>query len=205
MLRVGVTGGIGSGKTVVCSTFEQLGVLVLYTDLIAREIMDSHAAVRKQLLKLLGPDAYQLEGRLNRPFVATRLFSTPRIQGRINAIVHPLVQKEIEQQWLVLERKGEPMTILEAALIYEAGLDKILDAVVVVEADEELRIQRMVSRNDISVEEARTRINAQMPSKEKIKKADYILRNNGSVEDLHSRVRFLHSLFLRLASEKNRG
>lgn len=205
MLRIGITGGIGSGKTIVCSIFERQGVPVLYADQIAKEISDTDSSVKKRLKNLLGEEAYHNDGTLNRSFVASRLFSDQKIQMKINAIVHPHVQEEIRRRFDAFERGGEVIVIAEAALIYEAGLDKILDSVIVIEADEKTRVQRIVDRDGLTADAVRGRMKAQMDAKKKVQKADYVIRNIGSVHDLEASVRFLHTLFLQLAGGLSRG
>lgn len=205
MLRIGVTGGIGSGKSIVCSIFERLGVPILFADQLARDISDNDPAVRMELTQLLSENAYRADGTLNRSYVASRLFSDRSIRKRVNAIVHPRVQKEIERRFELLEGRGERLAMIEAALIYEAGLEKILDAVIVVESNEKARVQRIVGRDGITAGEVRKRMKAQLDSKKKLQKADYVVRNNGSLQELETSVTFLYTLFVQLADGNSRG
>lgn len=195
IFRIGITGGIGSGKTVVCKLFEQLGVPVLYADEIAKEIMDTDLKAKKLIIGLLGASAYQPDGSLNRAYVASQVFSNKTLQKKLNAIVHPLVEQEIDARIKSYAAAGKQSVIVEAALIYEAGLDRKLDAVVVVDAEEKERIERVASRDGIPATDIKKRINAQWSTERKLDKADYVLRNNGSLQDLETNVRFLYTIF----------
>ena len=192
---MGVTGGIGSGKSTVCKMFESLGVQVLYTDDIAKEVSNSNPAVRAAIVKLLGSSAYNSDGKLNREFVSYRIFSQKRLQQKLNAIVHPEVEKEIDRRSTEPGINGNNIVIVEAALIYEAGLDKKLDVVVVVDADEKLRVDRLRSRDAAKETDIRKRMKAQWNPDVKLKKADYVIHNNGTIHDLEEKVKFLHAIF----------
>lgn len=197
---VGVTGGIGSGKSAVCAGFQQLGRTVLSADGIAREIMDREVPIKKKVQQLLGAAAYTSEGKLNRKFVADRVFTDSSSKKKLDAIVHPAVFREIENQVSSLppERRN-PYVIVEAALIYESGLDKDLDYVIVVEAGEETRIRRVMQRDTCSREEVLRRIAAQMAPDEKSKRADFVIRNDSSPDQLPPKIRFIDHLLTQMA------
>jgi dephospho-CoA kinase len=198
LIAIGVTGGIGSGKTEVCKIFERFGVPVLSADIIAKEVSNYDPRVRQLLVKLLGPQAYTSDGVLDRAYVASKVFSSKSIQKRINAIIHPRVEEEITRRFSELERGGTPIGIVEAALIYEAGLDRLLDTVVVVDAVEEARIDRVVKRDASSRASVLERMKAQMDPSAKLRKADYIIHNEGTIEELEQKVKFLYSIFQNL-------
>lgn len=202
MLRIGVTGGIGSGKSLVCSAFARLGVPVLSADLLAKELMNNDSELRRRILALLGPSAYDSNGSLNRQSVATKIFSNGTLRSKINAVVHPRVVHELDRQLAKLEREGQSMAIVEAALIYEAGYDKRLDAIVVVDANERVRMQRLMDRDQVTADEVRRRIRSQWGTARKVQKADYVIQNNGSLEELETNVRFLHSLFTLISTKR---
>jgi dephospho-CoA kinase len=205
ILKVGITGGIGSGKTTVCEIFTRLGLPVLRSDDIAKEISNSDPGIRSKLIALLGSEAYLLDTSLNRPFIASKIFSDKVLQRKVESIIHPKVEKERNRRIAELSKQGHWMMIIEAALIYEAGLDKKLDAVVVVNADEDLRIKRTCARLNISEVEVRARISAQLDVQKKLEKAEYSIQNNGSLEELESKVRFLYTIFQLLAREEKRA
>lgn len=201
IFRIGITGGIGSGKTVVCKLFEQLGVPVLYADEIAKEIMDTNLKAKKLITGLLGSAAYKPNGLLDRAYVASQVFSNKTLQRKLNSIVHPLVEQEIDTRIKSYAAAGKQSVVVEAALIYEAGLDRKLDAVVVVDADEKERIERVARRDGIPAKDIRKRINAQWSTERKLDRADYVIRNNGSLQDLETNVRFLYTIFNIISKE----
>jgi dephospho-CoA kinase len=198
MIRLGVTGGIGSGKSLVCSLFASLGVPVLSADDIAKDIMRNDDGVRRELLRLLGDAAFNPDGSLDRRYIASRIFSDRSLQRKLNAAVHPRVENELDRRLAELEAGGARAAIVEAALIYEAGYDRSLDAVIVVDADKRERLRRIVVRDKASPSDVLKRMNAQWPAARKLAKADYVVRNDGSMEDLERNVRFLHTLFSHL-------
>ena len=201
ILKIGVTGGIGSGKSAVCSIFARLGVSVLYADNIAKELSNTDANIRKKLIALLGESAFQIDGSLNHSFIASKIFSIKLLQQKVESIVHPRVEKEIERKIKELAQCGERIVVVEAALIYEAGLDKKLDAVIVVDADESERINRVCKRDGVSEDAVRSRMIAQLDVSKKLEKADYIIYNNGTLNELESKVQFLYIVFKQLTNE----
>ena len=202
--KIGVTGGIGSGKSAVCSIFARLGVPVLYADDIAKELSITDPTIRKKLIALLGGSAYHADGSLNRSFIASEIFANKTLKKKAETFIHPRVEKEIERQIQELASCGESIAIVEAALLVEAGLHKKLDAVIVVHADEFVRISRVRKRDVVSEDAVRSRMTAQLDAKVKLEKADYIIYNNGTLEELESKVRFLYIVFKQLAKEGSR-
>ena len=197
--KIGVTGGIGSGKSAVCTIFAQLGVPVLFADDIAKEISSTNAVVRKKLNALVGEPAFQPDGSLNRQYIASKMFADKSLQRKMELLLHPRVEKEIERRCKELKHRGDRMVLVEAALIYEAGLNKNLDAVLVVDTDESERINRVCKRDAVSEATVQSRIAAQWDVKKKLQKADYVIYNNGTMDELESKVRFLFSVFKQVA------
>ncbi len=195
ILKIGVTGGIGSGKTAVCDIFARFGVPVFHSDEIAKELSHSNRIIRKKLITLLGAEAYLSDGTLNRQFVASKIFSNKELQRKVEAVIHPQVERERERRINELIKQGHQFLIVEAALIYEAGLDAKLDVVVVVDAEETTRIARVRKRDAVPEESVYARINAQGDVKKKVEKADYVIHNNGTFEELEYKVRFLYNVF----------
>jgi len=182
--------------------FSRLGVPVLSADEMAKELMTGDASLRRSLTALLGLSAYDPDGLLNRQYIASRIFSSSGLQRKVNALVHPRVEAEVGRQFAKLEEAGNRIGIVEAALIYEAGFEKELDYVIVVDSPEADRIQRVVDRDKVAPEDVRKRIQAQSPAASKLRKADYIIRNTGSISDLDASVRFIYSLLQIIAGKQ---
>ena len=198
---VGVTGGIGSGKSAVCAVLEGLGVPVLSADRLALAIAADDGTVRRRILRTLGPEAYLSDGTYHRTYVARRIFADRSLQRRLEAILHPAVDKALRSRVRELDKAGHRWAGVEAALIYEAGLDAWLDAVIVVDAPEEVRIARVVERDHSTPTEALQRIKAQLSSAEKRRRADFVIVNDGTREELERNVGFIFNL-LRSLREK---
>ncbi len=176
MKKVGVTGGIGSGKSLVCSVFEHLGVPVYYADERARILMQKSGDIRKVLTSLLGKEVYR-QGKLNRPFIARVLFDDPDRREQINKIVHPVVFDDFIK-W-TRSFSDRDYVIEEAAIIFESGADRFLDKVINVYAPVKERIARLTVRDGVKPEDIRKRIHSQMTEKERRQRADYIIINDG--------------------------
>jgi len=202
MLRIGVTGGIGSGKTTVCRFFEELGVPVLSADKIAKSLSETDPQIRTKLRRILGRDAYTADGRLNRKIVADAIFANPMLVRKVNAVVHPKAASKILKQLRRLERNGEPLAIVEAALIYEGGLDANLDVVIVVHTALRKRKERAASRRGFSAKDIIRRQRAQWPAEKKKKLADVVIENNGTRRDLKRTVRHLHKILILMTTGK---
>ena len=185
---LGVTGGIGSGKTAACRLFEDLGARVFYADVEAKQLMEQDPDARAEIVAAFGPESYDAEGRLNRAYLAAKVFGNEENVARINAIVHPRVFAAFQRAQAEAERDGVALLIHEAALIFEAGGDRHLDAVAVVDAPEDVRIRRVVARDSVAPEQVRTRMSHQLPPDELRRRADYLIDNTGSLEDLREEV-----------------
>ncbi len=204
LYTIGITGGIGSGKSVVAGMFSRLGIPVLSADDLSKEISSADAAVKKKITAVLGPESYSCEGRLNPAFAASKIFSSTAMRKKVEAILHPAVLGEIVRRTARLKKEGHTMAVVEAALVYESGMDKCLDAVVVVDAVESVRIRRVQERDQVSQENVQARMHAQMDPKKTAAKADYVLFNNGSLGELEDKVKLLFSIFQQLTSEEER-
>lgn len=174
---VGVTGGIGSGKSTICKIFEVLGCKTYYADDRAKWLMENNAELITSVKEFFGDEAY-LENKLNRKFIADQAFKDSTLLGKLNAAVHPVVKSDFEK-WIA-ENNEENILLKEAALLFETGSYKELDYCVLVVADEQTRIERVIKRD-----EHRNRkgvndiIKKQMMDEEKIPLADFIIDNNG--------------------------
>jgi dephospho-CoA kinase len=176
MIKVGITGGIGSGKSTVCQIFESLNVPIYYADERAKKLMTSNKNVKKEILASFGKEAYFNNGRLNRKYIAAKVFNNKPLLKKLNAIVHPAVKQD-GIDWFNLQ-KGK-FAIKEAALLIEAGSHKDLDKIIVVTCPLETRIDRVVYRDKISRQTVMHRIKNQLSEEEKIRFADFIIVNDG--------------------------
>lgn len=194
MIRVGITGGIGSGKSTVCELFEELGAPVYYSDGRARELMNSREEIRCAIVELLGDGAYRGD-TLNNGYVAGRVFTDKGLLASLNAIVHPAVARDFEAWALSFVRL--PYLILESAILFESGFDKLVDRIVTVSAPEALRIERVVVRagGATSREDATRRMANQMTDAEREARADRRIENSGSREELAAQVQLLDKEF----------
>ncbi len=182
MLKVGITGGIGSGKTTVCQIFERLGVPIYYADQRAKELMEDDKQLVADIRREFGDEVYDAEGRLQRKRLAEIVFNNEELLVKLNSLVHPAVFKDNQSWNEVLARKGYPYTLKEAALLVETGSYLTLDKLIVVSAPEEDRIKRVMERDQATREQVLARIKAQMPEEQKVKYADYIIYNDTIME-----------------------
>lgn len=188
MKTLGVTGGIGSGKTTVCRIFEALGARVFYADAEAKRLMHEDTALRAEIEATFGPASYDAEGHLDRAYLARQVFGDAEALARLNALVHPRVFAAFAQARQDAEHDGVPLLVHEAALIFEAGVDRHLDAVAVVVADEAERIRRVVARDAVTPDQVRARMGHQLPPDEVRRRTDFLIENTGSIEELHAKV-----------------
>lgn len=172
---IGITGGIGSGKSTVCRVFVALGIPVFEADACAKQLMNSDPEVGEQLIRLFGAIVYLPDHTVNRKYLAGLVFSDPSLLAQLNAIVHPAVRKAFSE-WL--GKQHSPYVIHEAAILFESGFYKMMDQTITIVTDEDQRIQRVIKRDGISVEQVRQRIQNQWNDEERIKLADFVIRNN---------------------------
>jgi dephospho-CoA kinase len=177
MLYVGLTGNIGSGKTIVGEVFNSLGIPVFSADREAKKLY-FRSDVKSQLLDILGPSILDLNGMVDRKKMAALLFQDQKTVEKVNQIVHPLVREAFQQFSESCHRN--PYIIYEAALIVESGYYHELDKLIVVKAPEQLRLERVSDRDNVSIEEVLMRERFQVSEAEKIKVADWVIINDGS-------------------------
>lgn len=176
MIRVGITGGIGSGKTSIAQMFELLKVPVYYSDEQAKRLMVENKDLKQKLKDLLGSDCYKPSGALNRAYIAQKIFTDQHLLKSVNAIVHPAVEAHFEA--FCKTHKAEKYILKEAAILIETGAFKALDKLILVTMNEEDRIERIMRRDTSKREEVKAKIAKQWSDKKKAKFADYILENN---------------------------
>jgi dephospho-CoA kinase len=196
MYKVGITGGIGSGKSTVAKIFEVLGIPVYYADDEAKKIMETNAEVRQKLITAFGSDCYNQQG-LNRQYLRQLIFNDSNNSQKINAIVHPIT---IAQADTWLQQQNTPYALKEAALIFESNAHQHLDFIIGVAAPQALRIKRVMQRDGISEEEVLARMQKQMNEDEKMSKCDAIINNDDTIL-LIPQVMELHNRLIGLASK----
>ncbi|WP_448520141.1 dephospho-CoA kinase [Rhodoflexus sp.] len=181
MLKVGITGGIGSGKSTVCRIFEVLGAPVYDADSRAKWLQTHDEQLRNQIIQYFGKESYLPDGTLNRSHLSAQVFNNPEKLQLLNSLVHPRVAED-SARWLAAQQAaGKPYAIKEAALMIEAGSYKQLDVLVVVTAPDQVRIARVLQRDpQRSREEVAAIISRQMPESEKVQYADYVIHNDSS-------------------------
>ncbi len=185
---IGITGGIGSGKSYIAAQMAAAGYRVYDTDKEAKRLIVEDSELRAQIVALLGAEVY--EGDIYRTdIVASRVFANPELLQQLNALVHPAVQRDIERlsakrsfSAAVFQRSG---LLIESALLFESGLDQLCDRVMVVTASEEVRIARTMARDHCTEKQVRDRMAAQMSEKERLLRADIVINNNSLTSSTH--------------------
>lgn len=195
MLKIGLTGGIGSGKSTVAKIFEVLGIPVYYADTEAKRLMNSNEKIKESLRQHFGEATYKNED-LDRKYLADIVFNNPEKLELLNALIHPVTIKDAEE-WM--QRQAAPYSIKEAALLFESGAAENLDFVIGVYAPQALRIKRVMKRDNLSQDEIVKRINRQVNEEMKMKLCDFVITNNEQ-ELLIPQVLKLHQHFISLAN-----
>ncbi|RMH74740.1 MAG: dephospho-CoA kinase [Calditrichaeota bacterium] len=202
---VGITGGIGTGQTTVAKMFEKFGAKVIHADDIARRVVEEDREVKAEIRQAFGNEVFTRNGHVNRKKLAQIVFEDEAKTHRLNQIVHPRMVSRIVDELEEARDSGKyPMIAIDAALIYEANLEQMFDAVVVVTARLKDRIQRIRERDGLSEKEIRDRISRQIPVEEKVKWADYVLRNTADLKELEKHARRVYQLILRGATARRR-
>ena len=196
MLKVGLTGGIGSGKTTVAKIFEILGIPVYYADLEAKKLMNSSPQLIEEIKHLFGADAY-IDGKLNRAYIAEKVFNDKQKLQKLNSIVHPYTI-EHGKKWM--NGQNTPYAIKEAALIFESGIQGEFDKIIGVFAPNTLRMQRAMKRDGLSYEQVIERMQNQIEDDIKIKLCDAVIINDEQ-KMLVPQVLELHEKFLQIANQ----
>ncbi|MFT6209636.1 MAG: dephospho-CoA kinase [Bacteroidia bacterium] len=177
MKIIGITGGIGSGKTTACKIFQELGVPVYYADDRAKELMTTNAVLKNKIVQAFGKKAYS-GNDLDRAYLAQQIFGSKEKLSIINGLVHPAVANDFEE-WLE-ERNDEKYVLKEAAILFESGAYQDVDITVLVIAPQDVRLERVINRDGSSKEDVLKRMNNQWTQERKVKLADHILNNSGT-------------------------
>jgi dephospho-CoA kinase len=194
--RVALTGGIASGKTTVADLFAALGVPVIDTDQIARQVVEPGQPTLTAVVAAFGPDVLDADGRLDRRRMRERIFADPAARQQLNAILHPAIRAEMERQ---SRHAGGPYQVLVIPLLTEGGRRDHVDRVLLVDVPEALQVERLMWRDGVTREQALASLNAQATRAQRLALADDVLRNTGQVEDMRGKVAELHQRYLQLA------
>ena len=192
-IKIGLTGGIGSGKSSVADFIRNLGYLVLDADSIAKEIMLIDENVKRSIISAFGQQSYSGD-QLNREFLAASVFISVENVRRINSIIHPPTIRIINEL-MNQELENKDLVFVEAALIYESEMDEVLDYVLLVTSPKELRIERIIKHDSLTESEILQRMKYQMPESEKESLSDFTLKNDSTIEELEKKTKFFLMLF----------
>lgn len=200
MVKVGITGGIGSGKSTVCNVWERLGAYVINADSVAKKIMTTDELVKKEIINVFGPESYYPDGRLNRKFLAEEAFEKDRVD-ELNAIVHPRVPPKVASLMENAADQGYDVVVYEAALLLQNLRLDHLDHIVLVLAPEEKRTEWVKKRDEVPKEHVLERIEKQQNFDELTHLADTVIHNNGSLEELKQKAEALYRKFVNANTE----
>ncbi|MBY6063867.1 dephospho-CoA kinase [Pseudidiomarina sediminum] len=193
MWVLGVTGGIGSGKTTVTDLFAALGITIVDADVIARHIMDPGGPALNAVIERYGEQALQADGQLNRAWLRERIFQDNDAKAWLNALTHPLIRTQIHRQ---LEQAASPYVILSAPLLVENKLTELCDRVLVVDVPEEVQRQRTIKRDQVSAAQVELIMQSQCSREERLAFADDVINNDVSRDALQQQVEALHQHYL---------
>lgn len=189
MRIIGLTGGIATGKSQVSSILSELGAMVIDADIVAREVVQKGLPAWQQLKDTFGEEYFLSNGELNRRKLGQLVFSHPDELAKLNSITHPAIKAKIEERINDLKVQGyNGIVVVDAALLLEAGWETMVDQVWVVDAPIEKRIERLMNRDNLTRDQALSRINSQMSQQERIAKADKIIYNNSNIDSLKEQV-----------------
>ena len=192
MKIIGLTGGIGSGKTTVARMFEELGIPVYIADTEAKALMNRSKIIQRKLIQLLGKSAY-IDGKINRAFLAEKIFNDSELRQKVNSIVHPKVATHFER-WV--KKQQAPYCLKEAAILFETGGDKNCDATILVVAPIAIRLERVLSRDKTTESAVRARMESQWSDEKKMALADYVIENI-DLKNVKMQVEKIHRSLIR--------
>jgi len=200
-LRIGLTGNIGSGKSTVARLFAELGVPTFDADHVGHALLESDEEVKKKVIKIFGQEIL-VDQRINRPDLGKIVFEDSKKRTQLEQILHPAILDTINGRIMDLpDLPKVHYSVVEGALIYEAGLEEAFDYVILVAADKKIAIERATKNLNMKKADVIKRMNAQVPQIKKEKLADFVIVNNGTMEELKHRVNLLHSIILSLSKQ----
>ena len=175
LIIIGVTGGIGSGKSYICRIISSLGFPVYNCDAEAKKLMNTNKHIINSLKQLIGENSYDSEGNLNKPTIAQFLFANEENAHKINSVVHPVVKEDF-RSWA--SAQNADLIFMESAILFESGFNDVVDNVITITAPPETRIERTIRRDNTTREQVIARMNQQMQDEERVRLSDYIISNN---------------------------
>lgn len=187
-LKVAVTGSAGSGKSSVCERLKQLGALVVSSDDLAREAVAPGTTALKRIARHFGAEAINADGTLNRQHIRQIIVSDASARKKLEAFVHPEIAKRIRANIAAAEKEKRSVVIVEVPLLFELAMEKQFDAVLLVLAERKQRVERLVRRDHVTIDEAEALLNLQMPDTDKVAKSDYVIHNDDTPEKLQNAV-----------------
>jgi len=206
MLVVGLTGGVASGKTTVSRILQQEGAYLIDADLIARELVQPQTPTWSELIRVFGREILEKDESINRKALADRVFSCPQKRGQLERILHPQISREIDRRIEEIRKKDpEAVVVVDAALLVETGAHRRMDKLIVVTATEAQQVERLGRRTGAAPQEARGILSAQMPLAEKLNVADFIIRNEGTLEETIRRTKEIFRELKTNARHKREG
>lgn len=192
LLKIGLTGGAATGKSTVGSILKELGAYIIDLDLIAREVVEKGSPCLEEIAAQFGKDMLRPDGGLDRKKLGDLVFSDRDKLRKLNSIVHPVMIDRVEKELAELEKRSDiPAVVIDAAILIEMGLHRLVDSVWLVKADKETQVRRLVERDGMSREKAENIIDSQMPMEEKERLADLVIENTGTKKELETKIRKL--------------
>ena len=191
MLKIGLTGGIGSGKSTIAKIIETLGYPVYISDSKASELINRDEEIKKHLIELFGKDIYQPNGNLDKKRLAGIIFNDKEAIKQVNGIVHPAVTRDF-MEWCSAQRR--PLLFFESAILFEAKLENLFDYIILITTDLETRVERVISRDSTTREKVIERVNNQMSDEIKQTKSDFVIYNNNDDKVIKQILSIIHQL-----------
>lgn len=202
MFKLGLTGGIASGKSAVAAMFVELGARLIDTDVIAREAVAKGSPGLKSVVEAFGQEVLDSDGELDRRRLREQIFSDQKAREKLNAIVHPAVAKQVQAEFERISQEDPgAVALVDVPLLYETDTDKRYDAIVVVYAPPQVQMQRLMERDGVSREAAEQSLKAQMPLEEKRKKAQFVVDNSGTLQETRNQVKAVWQILCDAANQ----
>lgn len=198
---IAITGGYGSGKSLFSNYLLERNEVIINSDIVAKELMTKNERIKEQIQKILGTSSYLSDGSLNSKFIADKIFSDSELYRKLTRIVHPPTIVEIKRQ-AQREFKKRNRVFVESALVFEAGIEKHFDFIILIKSDVTIRLKRIIERDKISPDEFFRRIQFQIDPDEAEEHSDLIIINNGTLDELYPRFQFIYNLIKTLTDSK---